>query len=288
MGTHKANRFGITSGKYFLSNSLTYEVNGPVALLTLNRPDKLNAIDTTMMAEMNAAMDQAEEDHSIRAIVVKANGKSFSAGFDLDDEVWSSDKDEDIRAALQNDFDTIMRFWDSPKPTIACVQGYCLGGAMELALSCDLTVASSCALFGEPEVSIASGIVVLNLPWLTGPKLAKEILLCADKRIPAQRIYEMGLLNRVVDLEELESTGIEFAETIAANDMMSVAITKKAINKTMEISGMRSALDDASEANMLLETTDYDEKTEFYDILKKEGIKAALEWRRSLVFGKGD
>ena len=61
-----------------------------------------------------------------------------------------------------------------------------------------------------------------------------------------------------------------------------------AINKTMEISGMRSALDDASEANMLLETTDYDEKTEFYDILKKEGIKSALEWRRSLVFGKGD
>ena len=98
----------------------------------------------------------------------------------------------------------------------------------------------------------------------------------------------MGLINRVVDLEDLESTGIEFAETIAANDMMSVAITKKAINKTMEISGMRSALDDASEANMLLETTDYDEKTEFYDILKKEGIKAALEWRRSLVFGKSD
>ena len=113
-----------------MSSSLTYEVNGPVALLTLNRPDKLNAIDTAMMAEMNAAMDQAEEDHSIRAIGVKANGKSFSAGFDLDDEVWSSDKDEDIRAALQNDFDTIMRFWDSPKPTIACVQGYCLGGAM--------------------------------------------------------------------------------------------------------------------------------------------------------------
>ncbi len=77
-----------------MSKSLTYEVNGPVALLTLNRPDKLNAIDTAMMAEMNAAMDQAEEDHSIRAIVVKANGKSFSAGFDLDDEVWSSDKDE--------------------------------------------------------------------------------------------------------------------------------------------------------------------------------------------------
>ena len=159
---------------------------------------------------------------------------------------------------------------------------------MELALSCDLTVASTCAMFGEPEVSIASGIVVLNLPWLTGPKLAKEILFCADKRIPAQRIYEMGLINRVVEKEDLESKGMEFAETIAANDMMSVAITKKAINKTLEISGMRTALADASEANMLLETTDYDEKSDFYDVLKKDGIKAALEWRRKLVFGKSD
>ena len=79
---------------------------------------------------------------------------------------------------------------------------------------------------------------------------------------------------------------MEFAETIAVNDMMSVMITKKAINKTMEISGMRSALDDASEANMLLETTDYDEKTEFYVILKEEGIKRALEWRRNRVLDK--
>ena len=91
-----------------------------------------------------------------------------------------------------------------------------------------------------------------------------------------------------VEKEDLESTGMEFAETIAANDMMSVAITKKAINKTLEISGMRTALADASEANMLLETTDYDEKSDFYDVLKKDGIKAALEWRRKLVFGKSD
>jgi enoyl-CoA hydratase len=81
---------------------------------------------------------------------------------------------------------------------------------------------------------------------------------------------------------------LDLAKTIAANDMMSVAITKKAINKTMEISGMRSALADASEANMLLETTEYNEKSEFYTVLKKEGIKAALEWRRNLVFGKND
>jgi enoyl-CoA hydratase len=98
----------------------------------------------------------------------------------------------------------------------------------------------------------------------------------------------MGLINRVVEKEDLESAGMEFAETIAANDMMSVAITKKAINKTLEISGMRTALADASEANMLLETTDYDEKSDFYDVLKKDGIKAALEWRRKLVFGKSD
>ena len=266
-----------------MSKSLTFEVNGPVAVLTLNRPDKLNAIDTTMMAEMNAAMDQAEEDHSIRAIVVKANGKSFSAGFDLDDEVWSSDKDEDIRAALQNDFDTIMRFWDSPKPTVAIVQGHCLGGAMEMALACDVTLASENAKFGEPETSIASGVVAFLLPWLTGPKFAKELLLTGNINIPSQRIYEMGLINQVVKESDLDEAGMEIAETIATNDRLSVEITKRAINRTMEIGGMREGLLDALEADILLETSENEEGKEFYKLLKEKGIKAAKEWRKETI-----
>ncbi|MDC0586355.1 enoyl-CoA hydratase-related protein [Gammaproteobacteria bacterium] len=269
-----------------MSNSLTYEVDGPIATLTLNRPDKLNAINSDMIEAINLAMDDAEDNYNVRAIILQAEGRAFSAGFDLDDEVWDSKEESNIRQALESDFNMVMRFWDSPKPTIAAVQGYCLGGAMEMALACDITVASDDALFGEPEVSIASGVVALILPWLTGPKLAKELLLTADIKISSQRIYEMGLINRITAPENLRDEALTMAETIAANDRLSVEITKKAINRTMEIAGMREALLDGLEADILLETSQSDEAKQFNEILDKEGLKAALAWRRSTVLKK--
>jgi len=269
-----------------MSNSLTYEVDGPIATLTLNRPDKLNAINSDMIEAINLAMDDAEDNYNVRAIILQAEGRAFSAGFDLDDEVWDSKEESNIRQALESDFNMVMRFWDSPKPTVAAVQGYCLGGAMEMALACDITIASDDALFGEPEVSIASGVVALILPWLTGPKLAKELLLTADIKISSQRIYEMGLINRITAPENLRDEALTMAETIAANDRLSVEITKKAINRTMEIAGMREALLDGLEADILLETSKSDEAKQFNEILDKEGLKAALAWRRSTVLKK--
>ncbi len=269
-----------------MSNSLTYEVDGPIATLTLNRPDKLNAINSDMIEAINLAMDDAEDNYNVRAIILQAEGRAFSAGFDLDDEVWNSKEESNIRQALESDFNMVMRFWDSPKPTVAAVQGYCLGGAMEMALACDITVASEDALFGEPEVSIASGVVALILPWLTGPKLAKELLLTADIKVSAKRIYEMGLINRITASENLRDEALTMAETIAANDRLSVEITKKAINRTMEIAGMREALLDGLEADVLLETSQSDEAKQFNKILDKEGLKAALAWRRSTVLKK--
>ena len=269
-----------------MSNSLTYEVDGPIATLTLNRPDKLNAINSDMIEAINLAMDDAEDNYNVRAIILQAEGRAFSAGFDLDDEVWNSKEESNIRQALESDFNMVMRFWDSPKPTVAAVQGYCLGGAMEMALACDITVASEDALFGEPEVSIASGVVALILPWLTGPKLAKELLLTADIKVSSKRIYEMGLINRITAPENLRDEALTMAETIAANDRLSVEITKKAINRTMEIAGMREALLDGLEADVLLETSQSDEAKQFNKILDKEGLKAALAWRRSTVLKK--
>jgi enoyl-CoA hydratase len=239
-----------------------------------------------MIEAINLAMDDAEDNYNVRAIILQAEGRAFSAGFDLDDEVWDSKEESNIRQALESDFNMVMRFWDSPKPTVAAVQGYCLGGAMEMALACDITIASDDALFGEPEVSIASGVVALILPWLTGPKLAKELLLTADIKISSQRIYEMGLINRITAPENLRDEALTMAETIAANDRLSVEITKKAINRTMEIAGMREALLDGLEADILLETSQSDEAKQFNEILDKEGLKAALAWRRSTVLKK--
>ena len=123
------------------------ERRGAVALLTLNRPDKLNAINGPVIAALDAAMDAAEADDAVRAIVVAGKGRAFSAGFDLGE---GSADPADVRRALENDFRIIMRFWDSPKPTVAAVHGYCLGSALELAVACDLTVAAEDCRFGEP------------------------------------------------------------------------------------------------------------------------------------------
>ena len=160
------------------------ELRDGIALLMLNRPDKLNAINKEMIAQLGSALDAAEADPSVRAIVLAGVGRAFSAGFDLDMEIADGGKPdpEDVRQALRNDFEIIMRFWDCPKVTLAAAHGYCLGSAMELALACDITLASEDCFFGAPEVRFGSGIVAMLLPWLAGPKCAKYLLLSGDDR----------------------------------------------------------------------------------------------------------
>jgi enoyl-CoA hydratase len=174
-----------------------YERRGSLAVLTLNRPDKLNAINKEMIAQLGRALDTAEADDAVRAVVLTGEGRAFAAGFDLDMEVAGPDP-EAVRDAIQNDFQIIMRFWDSPKPTLAAVHGYCLGSALELALACDITISSEECRFGAPEVRFGSGIVAMLWPFLAGPKHAKYLLLSGDDRVTAAQVLDMGLINRVV------------------------------------------------------------------------------------------
>jgi enoyl-CoA hydratase len=172
-----------------------------------------------------------------------------------------------------------MRFWDSPKPTVAAVHGYCLGSAMELALACDLTVAAEDCRFGEPEVKFGSGIVALILPWLAGPKAAKYLLLTGDDRVSAAEVQSMGLVNRVVPAASLLDEAVALGKRIAANDAQAVRLTKKAINRSLDLGGMRHALLAALETDVYIETHETPESREFNEILKRDGAKAAIAWR---------
>src|SRR5688500_16958099 len=120
------------------------ERRGPIAVLTLNRPDKLNAISRPMLLQLAGALQGAQDDSTVRAIVLAGNGRAFSSGFDMNMELAedATSRGEAVRRALREDFEIIMRFWDCPKVTLAAVHGYCLGSAMELALARDLTVAA--------------------------------------------------------------------------------------------------------------------------------------------------
>jgi enoyl-CoA hydratase len=256
------------------------ERHGAVALLTLNRPDKLNAINEPVVRALDVALDAAEQDTSVRTIVVAGAGRAFSAGFDLDMGMGDSKPDPvDVRRALENDFRIILRFWDSPKPTVAAVHGYCLGSSLELALACDITVAAEDCLFGEPEVKFGSGIVALLLPWLAGPKAAKYLLLTGEDRVTAAEMQAMGLVNRVVPAAGLLEEAIGLARRIAANDDQAVRLTKLAINRSLDIGGMRQALLAALETDVTIETNETAESRAFNEILKRDGAKAAIAWR---------
>ena len=256
-------------------DTIEYETQGPLAFIRLNRPKKLNAVNKPMIAELNQALDLAEADEAIRVIVLSGNGRAFSAGFDLEESSKESELGEDLKTV----FDIILRFWHSPKITLAAVHGYCLGSAMEMAVACDLTLAADGCRFGAPEVRFGSGIVALVLPWFVGPKRAKEWLLTGDDRVTAQQAEAYGLVNRVVPPDELMDEARSIAMTIAGNDPLAVRLTKQAINRSYDIMGLREALAQALELDVLIESTETDESREFNRILRDQGAKAAIAWR---------
>ena len=264
--------------------TIRYETEGPLAWMTLDRPDKLNAINRAMLRELDQAMDLAERDDQVRVILLQGAGRAFSAGFDLEPQSaeGARTREEEVAALkseLREDFDLIMRFWDSPKPTVAAVHGYCLGGAMELALACDVTIAARGCRLGEPEVRFGSGIVAMLLPFLCGPKRARELLLTGNDRVTAEQAEAWGLLNRVCDADHLVHEARALAREIARNDPLAVRLTKQAVNSVYEIPRMREALEHALEFDMTIETTETDESRQFNEILKKEGARAAIAWR---------
>ncbi len=258
-----------------------YETRGSVALLTLNRPDKLNAINGPMVTALHGALDRAEADEGVRVIILKGAGRAFSAGFDLDMGEGDASDPAFLRRELTRDFDIIMRFWHSPKPTIAAVHTYCLGSAMEMAVACDITIAAAGCRFGAPEVKFGSGIVALILPWLIGPKRAKELVLTGDDRVSAERAQTMGLVNRVVAPQALLEEALQLARTLAGNDSVALRATKHAINRGAELAGMHAALAEALEIDVLIEATETEESRAFNEILARDGAKAAIAWRRS-------
>lgn len=260
--------------------TIVVEKLGPVARLTLNRPERANALNQTMLIEIGAALDDAENDPDIRVVIVRGAGAAFSSGFDLKEQMERQPRGtEQWWPILRRDFDTVMRFWHFPRPTIAAVRGPCLAGACELALACDMTIAADDAFFGEPELKFGAGIVAMILPWIVGPKIAKEIILTGEDRIPAARARDIGMVNRVVAVADLDTAALALAQHIAAIDPNLVKETKRAINRAYEAQNMLHALEEALAIDLAIEGAGSPDKTRFMDIARRDGLKAALAWR---------
>ena len=233
-----------------------------------------------MLDELNAALNEIEADHSIYSVVLNGNGRAFCSGFDLQAGIEADRKGADEwRAAIQYDLDLIMRFWHLSKPTIAAVHGYVLAGGFELALACDMTVCEQGSLFGEPELRFGSSIVALLLPWYTNPKRAKKMLLTGQDRMSAEEASSLGIVNEIAGENEGLNRAIALAREVALMDPDSVRQTKQAINQTYEIMGLSRALAMGVDTSVKIESIETELRQKFNEILRNDGLKAALAWR---------
>lgn len=251
-----------------------------VGHIELHRPERLNALSKEMLLEISDAMNRLEADAAVKVIVLSGAGKGFSSGFDLKDQMQSNPKGPDVwRDILELDFTTTMRFWRCPKPTIAAVHGPCVAGAFEMALACDITIASEDAVFGEPELRFGAGIVTMLLPWMASPKHAKRIILSGQDRVGAVLAMQMGLVSEVTAAGQHLQQALRVARNIAKMDPDLVQQTKKAIQRTYDIQGIEAALSAALDIDHSIESHGSPDKVRFMDIARAEGLQAALTWR---------
>ena len=181
--------------------TLLYEENDGIGYLTLNRPDKLNALSPTLMAEFREALEGIEANPDVRVVILTGAGRAFSAGFDIESEASEPGGEplsvDGRRSRLKANIDTFLMVWNLSKPVIAAVNGYALGGACELVQICDVKLASERAVLGEPEIRLGFGAPLLMTPYSVNLAMAKEMMLTGDM-IDAHEAARIGMVNRVV------------------------------------------------------------------------------------------
>jgi enoyl-CoA hydratase/carnithine racemase len=261
---------------------IRYEVAGPIGRIILNRPKTLNALNTRLMEEFTTALGEAETDDTVRGVIISGEGRVFSAGYDLN-EVAEEGEMSSVKwhQRLRQNVSAIMKIWELPKPVIAAVHSYCLAGACELVMTCDLTIAADDALFGEPEVRHRTGPVALIMPWIIGLKKTKELLFTGDL-IDAEQALRFGMVNRVVSRGDLEEETEKLALKVARVPATVMRLTKMPINKTYEIMGLLAALLANVDFSSILHAAEEPIQIEFTKIVRERGLKTALEWGEGL------
>lgn len=261
---------------------LIYERKGPICYLTLNRPEKLNALSAGLMAELREALATIEADPEIRVAILTGAGRAFSAGFDITREAGDPDLHEvpadTRREHLKEHIDTFMMIWNLSKPVIAAINGFALAGACELAQVCDIKIASERAVLGEPEIRAGLGPPFLITPFSVSPMKAKELLLTGDT-MDAQEALRTGMINRVVPHDDLMSECEKTAKKICLMAQVGVKMTKRAVNRTMEGMGFLAAIEHNLELMVHFETSTSPEIEEFNEVRREKGLRAALDWR---------
>ena len=257
---------------------MTYEhiltrIDGRVGIVQFNRPKALNALSRELMAEVIDALTQFDRDPTIGAMILTGSDRAFAAGADIKEMANAS-----VVAMLDNPF---INYWDElrqiSKPIIAAVSGFALGGGLELAMACDMIVASETAVFGQPEINL--GIIpgaggTQRLTYALGKALAMEVIL-NDRRLTAVEAQQFGLVNRVYPAETYLNDAITLAQQIAGRAPVAVRLAKEAINAVYETSLQAGLAHERRLFYMLFSTSD-----------QKEGMDAFVNKRPAEWTGK--
>ena len=247
-----------------------FEQRGPIGVITMNRPEALNALNDQVLKDLDAVLDAAEANDEVLVLILTGAGRSFVAGADIGQM-------KDFTPVQAKQFgmygnSVFLKLENFPKPVIAAVNGFALGGGCELSMACDIRVASEKAVFGQPECGL--GIIpgyggTQRLARLIGKGRAKELIFTCD-RIDAQEAYRIGLVNKVVPAEELMDVCMAMAEKILANGSYAIALAKASIETGMDTDLANGLTVEA--ANFGLTYASHD---------KKEGMAAFLEKRKA-------
>jgi enoyl-CoA hydratase/carnithine racemase len=263
--------------------TVLYAADGKVGIVTLNRPAKLNALTMEMRLAIESELLRADADEATSVIVLRAEGRSFCVGFDVGGGAghprpWRHDALK-YRERLAISMRCLMTPWTLKKPVIASVQGHALGGGCELAMFCDLTIAADDAVFGEPEILFSQVGPAVLMSFLIGHKRARELIYFGDK-IDARRAYEIGMVNRVVPAADLAAATMKYAKRMSLIAPEALAAAKLAINRGLDVTGFRNALNAGLDVLAPLYAAETEVGKEFDAIRAKDGLKAALAWRK--------
>ena len=251
-----------------------------IGTLTLNRPEKLNAMTPTLIAEMDEALTEVEQDPEIKVLIIRGAGRSFCTGYDLtvglggpSGERYTLDSDQ---RSLQHYVEHWLRLRDLPKPVISMVHGYCLAGGSQLAISTDMIFVAENASIGFPSIPAGAGYVSSFWNWMVGPHRTKYLAFLPGSRISGKEAEAIGFATRAFPAESLERETYDYATRVTKVPAQKLRLEKLAINRAMDIRGFRTTVLAGAEFDAIFHFGPGNE--EIRAVQRERGLRGAIQW----------
>lgn len=259
-----------------MANDLIYlEKDGNIGTVVLNRPEKLNAMAPPMLLLFDKVMQEARDDDDIKVVVIRGNGRAFSTGYDMEGGGVEQTIAED-RDYQQVKVERWQRIRDFPKPVIAMIHGYCIAGASQMAIHCDVIFVAEDTQLGFPVVPAGGGMMGQSWAWHVGPHKAKWLSFLPGSMISGKEAEAMNFASKAFPADKLEEETYSYARRIAKVPGDLLRIKKLAINRVMDVQGFQTSIKFGAEWNAIAHRTSGTE--EVRGEIKKRGLRGAIEW----------